>query len=137
MARTRTNTAGKPVVDVVLHLTTGLPAVFVLVRAIRAERDRPGAEDYLQHIAARLESMLEEPAVEWRGVVESTATAVLDSARELDVDAIALSTRGHHTAHVPSTGNTAAEVVDRAAVPVIVLGPGALAEVGTAQIKLS
>ena len=130
------STFAERAVDVALHLTTGLPAVFVLVRAIRAEHDRPGAEDYLQHIAARLESMLEEPAVEWRVVVESTATAILDSARELDVDAIAMSTRGHHTAHVLSIGNTAAEVVDRASVPVIVLGPGALAEVGTAQIKL-
>jgi nucleotide-binding universal stress UspA family protein/sporulation protein YlmC with PRC-barrel domain len=123
-------------VDVVLRLATGLRAEFILVRAIHAERDRRGAEEYLQHIASRMESIVEESSVAWRVVVESTATAILDSARELDVDAIAMSTRGHDAARVLSIGSTAAEVVDGASVPVILLGPSALAEVQTAQIKL-
>jgi nucleotide-binding universal stress UspA family protein/sporulation protein YlmC with PRC-barrel domain len=129
------STPAERAVDVVLQLASRIPLELILVRAIHAEHDRRGAEDYLRHIASRVEPMLEQREVAWRVVVGSPATAILDSARELDVDAIALSTRGHGAAHLLSIGSTAAEVVDLATVPVILLGPGALADVHTARVK--
>ena len=70
-----------------------------------------------------------------RGViVESPATAILDSPCELGVDAIAMSTRGHGAAHFLSIGSTAAKVVDQASVPVILLGPGALTDMHGARV---
>jgi nucleotide-binding universal stress UspA family protein/sporulation protein YlmC with PRC-barrel domain len=130
------STAAERAVDVILRLTNRLAADYILMRAVHAERDRDGAEDYLRLIASRMESMLEEREVAWRVVVDSPATAILNSARELDVDAIAMSTRGHGSAHVLSTGSTAAEVVDHASVPMILVGPNALVtDEHTAHIK--
>ena len=121
-------------VSVVRQLTSRLPADYVLVRAIHAERDRVGAEDYLRHVASTLESTLDKREVAWRVVVDSPAQAILDSARELDVDAIALSTRGHGDGRLLPFGSTAADVVDRASVPLILIGPSALGDTRTAQI---
>ncbi len=120
------STSAERAIDVILRLTSRLAAEYILMRAIHAERNRDGAEDYLRHVASRMESMLGERAVAWRVVVDSPATAILNSARELDVDAIAMSTRGHGAAHVLSIGSTAAEVVDQASVPMILVGPNAL-----------
>ena len=117
------STSAERAVDVVLHLVSRLPSEYVLVRAIHAERDRHGAEDYLAHMATRMESMLDGREVAWRVLVESPVTVISNSARELDVDAIAMSTRGQGAAHLLSIGSTAAQVVDQATVPVILLGP--------------
>src|SRR6266568_7661188 len=130
------STSAECAIDLILRLTSRVAAEYILMRAIHAERDRDGAEDYLRHVASRMESMLGERAVAWRVVVDSPATAILNSARELDVDAIAMSTRGHGAAHVLSIGSTAAEVVDQASVPMILVGPNALVtEEHTAHIK--
>jgi nucleotide-binding universal stress UspA family protein/sporulation protein YlmC with PRC-barrel domain len=130
------STSAERAIDVILRLTSRLAAECILMRAIHAERDRDGAENYLRHVALRMESMLGEREVAWRVVVDSPATAILNSARELDVDAIAMSTRGHGAAHVLSIGSTAAEVVDQASVPMILVGPNALAaDERTAHIK--
>ena len=122
------STTAECALDVVLHLARRLPSEYVLIRAIHAERDRRGAEDYLRHIVSTVEAMLDDQEVGWRVVVESPATAILNSARELEVDAIAMSTRGHGAEHVLSIGSTAADVVDNATVPVILVGPGALTD---------
>lgn len=131
------STSATRAIDVIVHLTGRLAAEYTLIRAIHAERDRDGVENYLRSVASRMESMLDKREVAWRAVMDSPATAILNSARELDVDAIAMSTRGHGAAHVLSIGSTAAEVADQASVPMFLVGPSPLVtDEHAARIKL-
>lgn len=68
------STSAEQALGPVVHLATLLPVELVLVRAVHAERDRPVAEDYLRHVASRLESLLDDKEVAWRVVVEFAAT---------------------------------------------------------------
>src|SRR5712691_9653043 len=45
------STSAERAIDVILRLTSRLAAEYILMRAIHAERNRDGAEDYLRHVA--------------------------------------------------------------------------------------
>jgi nucleotide-binding universal stress UspA family protein len=61
-----------------------------------------------------------------RGETDASARAIVERAGELDVDAIAMSTRGQPVA----------SVFERAVVPLILVGPKALSDAQAAQIRL-
>jgi nucleotide-binding universal stress UspA family protein len=111
-----------------------IPVELVLMRAERAETAGRGAQEYLSQLAQKVQSALPGGQVSTRVVVNSAATGILETARELDVDAITMSTRGHDT-RPRLAGRTATEVFDSASAPLILLGPKALSELRAAQLK--
>jgi nucleotide-binding universal stress UspA family protein len=119
-----------------IRLADLVPSDVVLLRAVHTEIAISGAEDYLHQIAARVEAVLPPDNIFRRVVTGSPVSAILSTAEELDVDVIAMSTRGHGGAHRPIVGNTATEVFDQATVPLLLLGPRALLEAPTDLIKI-
>jgi nucleotide-binding universal stress UspA family protein/sporulation protein YlmC with PRC-barrel domain len=137
-ARTLVPLDGSPPAEhalwVVVHLANMLPMDIVLMRAIHRESAAQGAEVYLRQLAAKVQLAVPDRGVSWRAVAGSPASAILETARDLEVHAIAMATRGHATGH--RVGSTAAEVFDHASVPLILLGPRALVHGGAARIKI-
>jgi nucleotide-binding universal stress UspA family protein/sporulation protein YlmC with PRC-barrel domain len=114
-----------------VRLANMLAMNIVLMRAIPYESAAQGAEAYLRQVATRVQAAVPKCGVSWRAVAGSSAKAILDTARHLDVDAIAMATRGHATGH--RLDSTATRVFDHASVPLILLGPEALGHRETAH----
>jgi nucleotide-binding universal stress UspA family protein/sporulation protein YlmC with PRC-barrel domain len=125
-------------VDATTVLANRIRADVVLFRAIDTERDRTAANEYLQSVAATMQPMLDRHEVIARVVLGTDAPtdAILNAAVEFDVDAIAMSTRGHGAHHPLRIGATTTSVVDQATVPLLLIGPHALTGVDAAQLTL-
>jgi len=122
---------------VALRLADMFTTHLILVRAI--PEDDPGAygaREYARRIGARVESALDGGEVTTRIVNGAPTTAILTTARDFDVHAIVMSTRGHSGLERAVLGSTATATLELAAVPLILLGPHALLEPGTAQIHV-
>jgi nucleotide-binding universal stress UspA family protein/sporulation protein YlmC with PRC-barrel domain len=137
-ARTLVSLDGSPAAERALwaavRLANMLSMNIALVRAIPHESAAQGAEAYLRELAIRVEAAVPHRGVSWRAVPGSSASAILDTARHLDVDAIAMATRWHATSH--RLDSTAAKVFDHASVPLILLGPEALGDGEAAHFKI-
>jgi nucleotide-binding universal stress UspA family protein len=87
-----------------IRLADVVPSELVLLRAVHTEIAISGAEDYLRQITAQLEDVLPPDRISRRVVTGSPVSAIIDTAEELEVDVIAMSTRGHAGAHRPIMG---------------------------------
>jgi nucleotide-binding universal stress UspA family protein len=121
---------------VAVRLASLIPVQIVVMRAIHDETAAQGAREYLSDVATKVKSALPDCDVVTHVVPQGAVNGILEAMRDLDVDAIAMSTRGHHTARHAPIGGVASEVFDQADVPLILLGPGALFDQHPAEIKL-
>jgi nucleotide-binding universal stress UspA family protein/sporulation protein YlmC with PRC-barrel domain len=119
-------------------LANRISADLVLFRAIQAEHDRTATNEYLQQIASATEPLLDRREVIQRVVMgrDSTSAAILNAAIDLDIDAVAMSTRGHGSARPHLMGGTTTAVVDQSQVPLLLIGPNVLPDRIMVQIKL-
>ena len=105
-----------------------------------AEDDDPvrarAADAYVRQIAARVESTLPGRAVATRVASGSPAAEIARAARELDVDAIAMSTHGRSGLERAVLGSVTTATLARSTVPLLLLGPGYLAGRATRQVTL-
>jgi nucleotide-binding universal stress UspA family protein len=124
-------------VDLVLRLATVIAIEVVLLRAVAAgDPGTSGAQEYLRQVRSRLESILGRERITLRLDMAEPAAAILEAARICDIDAIALATHGRSGIRRALRGGTATAVIEGSSVPLLVLGPGALLEPTTAQIRL-
>jgi nucleotide-binding universal stress UspA family protein len=122
---------------VALRLADVFTTRLILFRATSHEQeDASGAREYMRRISAQVESVLARGEVIARVVTAEPATAILAAARDFEVDGIVMSTRGHAGLARAVLGSTATATLERATVPLIVLGPHALHEATTAQIRI-
>jgi nucleotide-binding universal stress UspA family protein len=125
------------VLPVVLHLATAAPITVVLLRAARAEdAGSDGAETYVRDIGSRLEDVLGVGRVTTQVGEGPPATVILEAAQKFDVDAIAMCTHGRSGMSRSLLGSTATATLEHSSVPLLLVGPGALEEPTTAQIRL-
>jgi nucleotide-binding universal stress UspA family protein len=120
----------------VVRLTRELPTRIMLMRAIPDDARAHGAQEYLSWVAAEAQTALPDAEVTTRLVVDSTVKGILETARNEDVDLIAMSTRGQPARRHALVGRTASDVFARATAPLLLLGPRALVDRQPAQIKL-
>jgi nucleotide-binding universal stress UspA family protein len=105
----------------------GIPVQIVLLRALEEGAAAEGARDYLGAVATKVQQALNLGEVTTcvtlgrRGSVD----AILEAARDLEVDGIAMVTRGRSQARRIVFGRVAFEVFEQATVPLILLGPNA------------
>jgi nucleotide-binding universal stress UspA family protein len=78
-----------------IRLADAAASNIVLLRAVHSEIAVSGAEDYLLQVATRLEAVLRPDTIFHRVMTSSPVSASIDAAEELEVDLIAMSTRGH------------------------------------------
>jgi nucleotide-binding universal stress UspA family protein len=123
--------------SVVVRLAILLTAEIMLVRVVRAEAEANGANEYLQRLIAEFESVLPDGRLGSRVLHGATATAITQAALDLQVDAIAMTTRARGGLARALSGNTATTVLEHSEVPLIIFGPHTLIERdSSAQIKL-
>jgi nucleotide-binding universal stress UspA family protein len=129
--------SAEQVVWVVVRLVGSFPTQMSVMRALpnRSGADE-GAQQYLSDVAAKLQASLPAGHVTTHLVAATAVEAILNTARDLDVDAIALTTRGASRARHALIGRTALRVFDRATVPLILVGPAALVQRQRAEIRL-
>jgi nucleotide-binding universal stress UspA family protein len=122
-------------VPVALRLVDTFGGLLILLRATRHdENDINDADKYLHCIRAQLKVVLAEGEIITQVTSEEPAEAILAAARHFDVDGIVMSTRGRAGLARAVSGSTATTTLERANVPLILVGPGALHEATTAQI---
>ena len=127
--------AAEQAVSTTIRLTSAIPTQVILMRAIRGGASE-GAQEYLTHVLAKLQSAPRDGQFTTRIIVDSPVSGILDAARDQDVDAIAMSTRGYSAPRPVRSGRVASEVFAHATVPLILLGPRALVSRRAARIKL-
>jgi nucleotide-binding universal stress UspA family protein len=121
-----------------VRLSSIAPFDLTLLRAVHAAEATDAAERYLQKLGASLQSALPmDREVAWHTVTDHAADAIIEMARQMDMDGIAMSTRGHSLEHPGLiAGRVTTTVVVQAPVPLILLGPGALARTPALRITL-
>jgi nucleotide-binding universal stress UspA family protein len=122
---------------VALRLADVFTTQLILLRAtVHDNEDASGAREYIQRISTQVPAALRNGEVTTRVVTAEPAAAILAAAREFDVDGIIMSTRGNAGLARAVLGSTATSTLERAKVPLIVLGPHAVHEAATAQIHI-
>jgi nucleotide-binding universal stress UspA family protein/sporulation protein YlmC with PRC-barrel domain len=119
-----------------VRLAILLPAQLILLRAVSVDSAVNGAEKYLRRISDRLELVLPEGRVSSRVVRGSPAAAITRAALDLDVQAIAMATRGRSGLARAVSGSTATSVLQQSEVPLLLLGPHAVVARAAALIQL-
>jgi nucleotide-binding universal stress UspA family protein len=119
---------------VVAHLIHELPARIILIRAIPDETQAQAAEEYLTGTATKVQSAVPGADVTTRLLVDLGVNAILETARDQDVDLIAMSTGAQRTGLQVLVGRTASEVFARATAPLLLVGPRAQAAEGLRRI---
>ncbi len=125
------------VLPVVLRLADVFTTDLLLLRATpNGEEDAYGAREYIRRLAPQVESVVRGGKVTTQVVTGDPVTAILDAARDFDADAIVISTRGTTGLSRAVLGSTATATLERANVPLIVLGPHALRQATTGTIRI-
>ena len=119
-----------------VRLASLTPANLILLRVTGTEAERNGAEEYIRRMEAELESALPGQHVTSRVTPGKPVQAILDTACEFDVDAIAMSTRGVGGLARAVPGSTATGVLEQSCVPLLLVGPRALRLLPTARIQI-
>jgi nucleotide-binding universal stress UspA family protein len=132
---------GSPLAEQALALAArlagALGADLILLRVIdagpdqgqaldRAPSEDGGAETYLQRLAAQVGTSLPDRQVVTRVISGSPAAAIAQAALDLQVDVIAMSTRGRSGLARAVLGSTATATLEQSTVPLLLLGPHAL-----------
>ena len=119
------------------HPSDVLSTRLILLRATsRKEEDASSAREYMRRISSQLESAVPGGEVTARVVSADAPKAILNAAKDFEVDVIVMSTRGHAGLARAVLGSTATSTLQQAPVPLIVLGPHALHEPSSEQIHL-
>jgi len=134
-------TLSEEILSPALRIVAGGPAPgrVALLRATSTRRGQPGhdaeveaARAYLDEVERRLRPDLERVEVEAHVQAGEPAKAVLELAQGLDVDLVAIATRGREGAERWLRGNVAEQVLGSCPVPVLAANPRALADGGDA-----
>jgi len=121
----------------VLRLVQLTPANLILLRVVRdVSTEWQGADEYVRRLAAKVVAAVPGLRVNPVATAGDPVQAILNAAREFDVDAIAISTRGSSGLARAALGSTATAVLEQASVPVMLVGPHALHLPVTAQIQI-
>jgi nucleotide-binding universal stress UspA family protein len=112
----------------VVRLAILLTAEVMLVRVVHGEAEVNGANDYLQRLIAEFESALPDRRLDSRVVHGVPAAAITQAALDLQVDAIAMTTRARGGLARALSGNTAVTVLEHSQVPLLIFGPHVLME---------
>jgi nucleotide-binding universal stress UspA family protein len=104
-----------------VRLADLMSAEVIVMRPIESYAQRAGAEAYVREIGATLESAVPHRNVVARVVTGRPDATILDTARDMDVNAIVMTTRGHRNADRMRAGKTAAGVVDNAHSPLFLV----------------
>jgi nucleotide-binding universal stress UspA family protein len=117
------------------RLAEAIPtAELILLRVARG--DDTAARDYLARVATQVETIFDGRLVTPRVAGGNPTQAILDAAVEGKVDVIAMATRGHSGNARAVLGSTATAMLEQSTTPLLVLGPHALLEPTTGQIRL-
>jgi len=120
----------------VVRLAILLSAEVVLLRVTGADDAVDGASEYLRRLSAQLESALPARRINSRVVQGSPAAEIVQAAGDLDVDAIAIVTRGRGGLARVVWGSTATAVLEQSQVPLLLVGPHAFTAPFANQINL-